>query len=251
MLCGSVGELTRRRAVLAPAGQQPPLQVEDADARPSLDDVHGIVRGDEEIHGHDQIRPLVQVAALGVEALDAVVLPVHGPDALFAVRPTDCGGGRTGPARRPRIPTNGAPLPRLEMRWMRCLAVAVGHVQIAGRAAHRPGGPVEGPAGRARRSRRAPRVDHFPLRTEAADRVVVGVGGVHPVLGVDPQQVGVLQQAGSPGVEIDAARGRRPAGRAGGGGPRRPGPRRSAGRSGHDAAHGAAPGAQAQPSTTS
>ena len=71
------------------------------------------------------------------------------------------------------------------------LAVPVGHVQIPRRAAHRFGRLVKGLIGRARHARRTPRVDHFPLRIEAADGVVVGVGRIHFVLAVNPQEVGI------------------------------------------------------------
>ena len=70
------------------------------------------------------------------------------------------------------------------------LAVPIGHVQIPGRAAHGFSGLVKGLIGCARQARRTPSMDHFPLRIEAADGVGVGVGRVHLVLAVNPQEVG-------------------------------------------------------------
>ena len=106
------------------------------------------------------------------------------------------------PGPVPADPHEWSNFPASEMRWMR-------YWPYPSETYRSPEGPrialvgrLKGWSGAPGTPRRAPRVDHLPPRTEAADRVVVAVGRVHPVLAVDPQEVGVPQQAGAPGVDV-------------------------------------------------
>ena len=223
MPCGAAKLPGRGGLGRAPAGEEPAVPVEHADAPvegigdgaalarggvalvpPELGDVGAALIVEHQVGGALGVGPLREVLAVGAEDLDAVVLPVADEDAPVrggrdAVGQVELAGPGAGHAPRALPLSVGAELVHA------AVAVPVGHVEIALRAHRDIRGAVEA-VGRLRDRHvvlavvagvgglvhRAEGHQQLALRGELPDRVVAVVGAVERLVRADRDAVGAV-----------------------------------------------------------